>query len=239
MKKIYKNKFLLVGLVCIHNLLGSDNDRLMDISASQTMDTPSAQAAFEIDEYGNTQFFGKVEMKVSSSFQVPIGSVIDWFRPKNSSFMIPEGYQVCDGQKITDGPYKNEKTPNLINRFVMGVNIVEMEKTNNPTIKNGMMTTKDSGGHTHGLADSTGFVFPNPPANNQIPSGNYFVKDDNNDWKSKDVHIAVDKGGASSSYKDEGQHRHSLGGKTDSNGIHFHEFDLPPYFGLLKIMRIK
>lgn len=53
---------------------------------------------------------------------VPIGSVIDWWRP-NATFPLPAGYQICDGSIVTDpaSPYVNAVLPDLSDKFVRGI----------------------------------------------------------------------------------------------------------------------
>ena len=53
--------------------------------------------------------------------QVPIGSVIDWWRP-NANFPIPEGYQIADGAVVSDtqSPLYGTTLPNLVGRFIRG-----------------------------------------------------------------------------------------------------------------------
>lgn len=53
--------------------------------------------------------------------QVPIGTVIDWWRP-NDSFPVPLGFQICDGSAVLDSrsPLKGATLPNLNGQFVRG-----------------------------------------------------------------------------------------------------------------------
>ncbi|NIS62611.1 MAG: hypothetical protein GTO13_18475 [Proteobacteria bacterium] len=53
--------------------------------------------------------------------KVPIGGVIDWYRP-NASFPIPNDYMVADGSTVTDpeSPLFNESLPDLRSIFVRG-----------------------------------------------------------------------------------------------------------------------
>jgi hypothetical protein len=53
---------------------------------------------------------------------LPIGAVIDWWRP-DTSFPIPEGFAICDGSELDDpeSPLDGVTLPNLSNRFVRGV----------------------------------------------------------------------------------------------------------------------
>jgi hypothetical protein len=65
------------------------------------------------------------DLEVSGSItgvgSVPIGTVIDWWRP-NANFPIPEGFQICDGSLISNSksPMQGHNTPSLDNRVVVG-----------------------------------------------------------------------------------------------------------------------
>jgi hypothetical protein len=53
--------------------------------------------------------------------QVPIGGVVDWYRP-DASFPVPDGYMVADGSVVTDpeSPLLNDSLPDLRSKFVRG-----------------------------------------------------------------------------------------------------------------------
>ncbi len=57
----------------------------------------------------------------SGGGNVPVGTVIDWWRP-NNTFAIPAGFQICDGSTVTDGqsPFQGLRLPDLRNKFVRG-----------------------------------------------------------------------------------------------------------------------
>lgn len=54
---------------------------------------------------------------------VPIGGVIDWWRP-NATFPVPAGFQVADGSTVTDArsPLAGTQLPDLRNKFIRGAN---------------------------------------------------------------------------------------------------------------------
>lgn len=143
---------------------------------------------------------------------VPIGTIIDWWRDENAPVVQPEpeGYQVCDGSQISDekSPLKGQRVPNLTNLFIRGV-----------TQPNQIGST--GGSETSPLPAMTGSCYN---GGSDPGEQSYYTRDDNQGWGS-DVHLRVD-GGAS---WEEGQHRHQLGGLV---------FIIPPYFGLLKLMRV-
>ncbi len=57
------------------------------------------------------------------SSEAVIGQIIFWHQFEGQE--LPEGYAVCDGEKIVDpqSTLLGERTPNLIDRFVMGVGL--------------------------------------------------------------------------------------------------------------------
>lgn len=58
-----------------------------------------------------------------SAGDFPIGTVIDWYRPPNSLLEVPDGYQICNGDPVDDprSPLDGTNTPDLVDRFVLGV----------------------------------------------------------------------------------------------------------------------
>lgn len=198
---------------------------------------------------------------------VPIGTVIDWWRP-NANFPIPDGYAIADGTVVVDqaSPFVGQALPDLRGRFARGAtNLANIGEaggadmhghsgasaaaagafTPSGTIAqagahdhNGQTgaagghtpsgtvdsagahshtgTTNSGGNHSHPLPSNTGSVssLSSDPGRHA-----YFARDDNQGW-STGVHLAVDGG----SSVNEGQHRHSLGGNTNSAGGHSHGF---------------
>lgn len=141
---------------------------------------------------------------------VPIGTVIDWWRDSEASVVLPfpDGYQICDGSEIRQGPLAGQKTPNLQHVFIRGAVTVE--------------ELGDTGGMEKApLPKSTGSCYNDGDDPGRAA---YLVRDDHQKWGS-DVHLRVDEGNS----KDEGQHRHDLGGTVSI---------VPPYYSLLKLMRI-
>ena len=110
---------------------------------------------------------------------MPIGTVIDWWRPDNS-WPVPEGFQVCDGSQVNDpdSPLNGRNLPDLTNRFILGVSSTNQIGTqggsethdhsydidhNHALVHTGSsgnhrhstdppsMTTSSSGSHYHGV----------------------------------------------------------------------------------------
>lgn len=75
---------------------------------------------------------------------LPIGTVIDWYMWPN--IPIPYGYQICDGSPIVNShsPLVGQKTPDLIDRFVIGVPPGRNGETG------GRADISNDGSHNHG-----------------------------------------------------------------------------------------
>jgi len=54
---------------------------------------------------------------------LPVGAVIDWWRPSDSTEPVPDGFAVCDGSVVSDtaSPFNGKAVPDLTDTFVRGV----------------------------------------------------------------------------------------------------------------------
>ena len=91
---------------------------------------------------------------LEGSYGVPVGAIIPWWAP-NNSFSSPTGFAVCDGSAIASGPYTGNNTPNLVNRFLMGVSHSNVNSSGGSNTKNLSHThvtniSHNHGSHTHG-----------------------------------------------------------------------------------------
>ncbi|KMY66073.1 hypothetical protein AAU61_19160 [Desulfocarbo indianensis] len=202
-----------------------------------------AQATDTITVRGDLNVTGSI----NGTGVVPVGGIIDWWRPSGSSLTIPANFKICDGSAVSDAasPFNGKNVPDLRQKFVRGGGAYsDIGQTGGSATATASGTTASGGrDHTHTLASTTGLVSDD---DNSAGSGNcYYTKDDNKGWGSNcgsgtKVHIRVDAGD-----NNEGQHRHVLGGSTGSASTgHTHTFSaqvdtVPPYFTLLKIIRIK
>jgi hypothetical protein len=188
---------------------------------------------------------------------VPVGGVIDWWRP-DASFPIPAGYQACDGSTVNDpaSPLNGKASPDLRGRFIRGAQDAGAigqiggaeSHAHSVTTSTQNLTTANDGTHSHPLSGVTGSISnagPDPGAHS------YFVRDDNSGWNNTKNNLAV--GGNPPTT--EGHHRHDLDGNgtaSASGSAHQHNFtvpgqlvtseavsNLPPYYGLLKLCRIR
>lgn len=57
---------------------------------------------------------------------VPVGTVIDWWRP-NNNFTVPTGFKICDGGTVSDNdsPLNGFNVPDLRNKFIRGAESLE------------------------------------------------------------------------------------------------------------------
>ncbi|RKG79681.1 hypothetical protein D7W79_09780 [Corallococcus exercitus] len=57
---------------------------------------------------------------------IPVGGIIDWWRP-NAQVQIPDEYRICDGSPVDDedSPFNGLSLPSLTSRFIRGVGAVE------------------------------------------------------------------------------------------------------------------
>lgn len=67
------------------------------------------------------QRFASVPYAFQAQNGVPVGTVIDWWRP-DANTPLPDGYLVCDGQTVNDpqSPLNGKALPNLNNRVIYG-----------------------------------------------------------------------------------------------------------------------
>jgi hypothetical protein len=158
---------------------------------------------------------------------VPVGAIIDWYRP-NDHFPIPAGYKIADGTLVNDpaSPLHGLPVPNLADRFVRGV-------TNAALI--GLSGGADT--HFHSVDD---------PAHSHSIQHNHPSFSATTDRPSS----ANGTGLADSDWYAQGDHTHSVtidvpdfqgsSGTVDQPPVNSSSASsLPPYYGLLKLVRIK
>jgi hypothetical protein len=144
------------------------------------------------------------------SASVPIGTVIDWWRP-NDSFPVPDGYQICDGSVVNDAqsPFNGQTLPNLIGRFARGANTAE-----NIGVVSGSTT------HTHSISGSTATAQTN-------------IREELGPNLTTSLGPGFEAATSSHSHSIY-PHNHEPGSLNNEDAAH-----LPPYVMLLKIMRIR
>lgn len=244
--KFLKNLVLASLVFYAHASNSMDISEEEGIGKSNVKSPAALDSAFAIDEYGNVEFFGSV--KGPSVCFVPIGAIIDWYRPEGVALGYPDNFVICDGSVVKDeeSPFYKKNVPDLIDRFILGV--TDYKKIGAIGDNKGFNSTIDStssGKHRHGLPEVTESIARDSTPLGILEKGDYYAMDDNQRWTTG-VHIRVDDGSASK-YKNEGHHRHGLGGNTNDAGEHVHKVTvevtkeqmMPSYFGLLKLIRIK
>jgi hypothetical protein len=193
------------------------------------------------------------EAECAMGIEVPVGAVIDWWR-SNPGQEVPEGFMVADGSIVTDpeSPFVNAKLPDLTNRFVLGVTDPGQigstggSDTHSHAINHDHpavnATTSNSGAHNHLWSryvrgDRDWYTFDQ--------NGNQFRPIDWSDGINNEgsgiYPLARDDAGSLNNWTDpRGAHNHTvsvdLANYSGNSGTSGH---LPPYVGLLKIIRIK
>jgi len=191
----------------------------------------NASEAFSIDDLGNSRFYGKVTIGqnsmgvsnpieidtiningkpvVHSSALIPVGGIIDWWRPTNddSLFPLPYNFLVCDGKTVgdPDSPFYLHTLPNLIGLFTAGMEPKDIGKKLANTSNDVLISDFAS--------DNSSIIDHGMPQH-------YHVQTEHGGPRRWDQ-------GVLGSWDDQnpgnqGQHRHEL-----------------PYFGVLKIIRYK
>ena len=195
---------------------------------------------------------------------VPPGTVIWWWRP-NTSHPIPSGFVVCDGQVIPDGPMSGHATPNLMNRFPMGVANPEQqiyggENTRNLSHNHHVsgQTTSSVGNHNHTVSHNHKYAHFNRYNNSLCYTYNsngtstqpWFWKQE---WYAKggeDGWWALDPGGnvydvadfytqnSNPTSSSNGGHSHTVTAVNTNSKLSASQDFRPAYVGLLPLMRM-
>lgn len=182
-----------------------------------------------IEAQGGLVFADKTVQK-TGVVPIPIGTVVDWWRPNSSLQLGPEGFQICDGSTVSDpdSPLQGTRLPDLRGLFVRGV--VSFEQIG---------TTGGSADHAH-----------------DVPLGNHTHPLDHQHaiqaiFQPTSQTSGTDLGGHSLAVA---SHVHALGGSglTDNptpdvstaylgqSSVQTNKANnIPPYMDMLKIMRIK
>lgn len=189
---------------------------------------------------------GAVPLALSAPGTVPIGTVIDWWRPGPNT-PIPAGWAVCDGSPITDplSDLVGELTPPLVGRFVRGLDPALVTPSSygigattslpdiggNPAVDLTHSHTIDpDGSHRHTVpAQTVSTTFETLGDATRTPPAPAYYGGPYGDHK-HDVEIpAIDT---------DARGNHDHGGATGSAALGNVEV-LPPYVGMLKLMRVR
>ena len=161
----------------------------------------------------------------ASSASVPIGTVIDWWRP-NDTFAVPDGYKICDGSAVNDAqsPFNGVTLPDLRAQFVRGAYTIGQigmsggalrhKHTISGSIDSEVVTMENA---VLSMGTATRYEF----ASQAIGPSYKFARDIHQHTIAPHDHTT-------------NQHTHGIGSLDSSEPSH-----LPPYVMLLKIMRIR
>lgn len=193
---------------------------------------------------------------------VPIGAVLDWFRPA-SSVALPSGFAVCDGSTITAanhdfGTGGSITLPDLRNKFIVGANDGAADASGgSPSTAPGIrgqgganevtLSAVQSGVGAHGHGDNISVSH-----NLSIGSGNANINASINGGGNIGLsYVATGVSSRTGNFNDlvvDGGHGHPLfGGVSKSGGVSNNpgqaasqpHTNMPAYYGLLKIMKVK
>jgi len=208
---------------------------------------------------------------VNASGALPIGAVIDWWRP-DATFAVPSGFAICDGSVVNDAasPLNGKTLPNLANRFIMGVTNVNNIGTSGGSDTHGHTVDIN---HDHGaISSSSAGAYTGNTASFNDHTHQWIYEQNDGDWISWNwdgsgeiMHI-WDNGihNDGSGFYPIGTSGSNRGWYTEMSGAHQHQFsvgshthsvdvaalgvvnkntttvsNVPSYYGLLKIIRIK
>ncbi|MEZ4514738.1 MAG: hypothetical protein R3C62_22930 [Chloroflexota bacterium] len=205
---------------------------------------------------------GSVPYAVLAQNGVPVGGVVDWWRP-NDTVPIPDGFVACDGSVVDDplSPYNGFATPDLRGRMVRGAEMTAAEGTQggvaSPTLNFatildshvvGTIPTTAVGDHAHNNGGVTGAI--TTAAVTGATGTDYRVVTENGSYITDARLWTV--AGAASQHGGGGQHAHQLP-NTLGAGAHSHNVNFgtlnhsgsvvldnnPPFHNLLKICRTR
>lgn len=159
---------------------------------------------------------------------LPLGSVIDWWRP-DPSFSVPNQFLAADGSQINDAnsPFNGYNLPDLVDRFIIsttseasigqtgGADSVSLNHTHNSTSHN------HTGSHVHGVL--TGAALQSSPEGFNAASDNTVVTEGHS-------HGQVNSSSQSNSTLSTSSTSYTANNNTVSK--------LPIYLGVLKLVKI-
>lgn len=181
---------------------------------------PGALGTVTLDDESVTQ------AKLAQGARVPIGAVIDWFRPANT-VPVPTGFVICTGQTLAaedhDFPVGGAVTiPDLRNAFVLGADSTKAQNAaaaGNDAATGGPGVGGTGGSNTHTLTVAQlanhNHTFRSAPIGGGVPVGVEGVE-----------HLRA--GG-----------QNPVPGELEHAGENEPHNNMPRYVGLLKIMKVQ
>lgn len=208
-----------------------------------------------------TTLLGAVPFAIAAGGSVPVGGIIDWYRPTPTT-PVPDGWAICDGSVINDSIsiLDTKATPNLVNKFTRGLDL-----SANPTYGYGLASgavlpdaggadsvnlshnhggwdhTHSGGSHTHGMAHTHGgssLVVSGVQNRVILPSGNTHRTDflAGGEAHTHSLSGNTDSSSTSSTGTASGQTGNPTSNMPNSLGTHDNR---PTYVGLLKLIRTR
>ncbi|RKH13582.1 hypothetical protein D7V97_05040, partial [Corallococcus sp. CA053C] len=175
---------------------------------------------------------GKVQPTAARSTTVRVGMIIDWWLPKGVVLLLPAAFAICDGHVINDpgSPLNGVRLPDLRGLFVRGTgDYMSIGQRGGAQSHSHLLTQVPQ--HTHGVAHNHGWF--RGTSSNTLGEPYSDATDDK--LTSFDhqhaVEIRVDETDTTTSHENSGIVSPPAVTQTTAN--------LPSYFGLVKIMRIR
>ena len=255
----------------LHTEFSDDADQVDGRHAADFLDKATYDADLD----------GRVDESAVDIRSVPVGAVIDWWRP-DDTYPIPENFKICDGSAVndTESPLNGVTLPDLTHQFIRGVTdpaeigtaggAADHQHTVDITAHNhtmaidhdhpeqslsiaysgdhyhdvsinhthGSFNTQSTGTHSHGYqvggnyASGTDFALS--------PTGNHYhlvtMPTHSESKRSTSTGYHTHSGILDLAAHIETKTASSYGPESLSSST---EANLPPYYGLLRLMRIK
>ena len=113
---------ILGSVIALPPEVFSDTSRWLEFTVDDGVLPPETLTRIKLNM---SPYAGRAESSKAADNGVPVGAVIDWWRP-NATFPVPDGFQICDGSMVVDpeSPLNGLTLPDLRNRFVRGANVI-------------------------------------------------------------------------------------------------------------------
>lgn len=131
-------------------------------SNSENIVQNSASSAKNADDIEDIR--SQIEDAYATFDSLPLGTIISWtpYPDKNTQNPsdIPQGWMLCDGSEIKEGPWAGHWTPDINNskRFLRGSIVADALKTEEDSVNTDGLTVTDNAFHTYGCPDGTTWV---------------------------------------------------------------------------------
>jgi hypothetical protein len=158
---------------------------------------------------------------------LPLGTVLDWWRP-NTGFTLPIEYHYCDGSPIIEStsPYIGWNSPNLLEKFVLSANTIsqigDVGGTDSVDLEHGHVSSTHSHNFSHSHWFTIGWSTVNSGVSDtQFPGGDLVARHPHTHGDINIVQNATTENSA-----------------PDINLTSIISNNIPPYLGILKILKV-